>query len=393
MYKISNGMLDQAEIVLNNRWTYGPLELVFLKYDLARRAAQDSDQRAREQLALIDWNRHHHGGFIRDGDACKVMETLAPGVLKIESSNVILVPESSGATELHRMLASLLPDEALVRLGMERKPAHFWLNPWSRQEVSSTAARRIEDAFVGHMWGRLTGGGRLGRLAFSEDSSLRLLAGDPRLWMNRVYRVAMEREELMGGDDADRDPEWRPLEELRGEFLAKYPDLSETVTIRRPLYGGTIWDPNDPADREAVLDEAIHGLGEMGSIAPVVETLLSHPTHDDFSDRVSWIKTDFERAFYSKRSRVRVDLIETIDDFPVWEASERIGYDDVLFRDILAFYDERDRRLLIAVRNGKTISSIAEGEGYADHAPVSRRLKAVRKRLARLLGMRTPPGE
>jgi|GEM_PF-2036658 len=391
MYKISNGMLDQAEIVLKDRWTYGPLELVFVKFPVGRYGALDSDERAREQLAFVDWNRHHHGGFVRDGEACEVFERLAPGVFKRGSPNVILVPESAGATELHHMLASLLPDRTLSALGVERKGADLWLNPWSKQEISASSALAIEDEFSRMVWARLAGRARLRRDAFSEESSLRLLAGDARLSMNRLYRVAMEREEEMGGHDSDRDPEWRSLSELQGEFFAKYPDLRETVTIRRPLYGGAIWDPNDPEDRDWVLEEAVHGLGEMPSIQPVVETLLSHPTHDDFSDRVSWIKEDFERAFYSKRARARVDLIETIDEFPAWDGDVPIGYDDVLFRDILAYFDQRDRRLLIAVRNGRTMGAIAESEGYADHAPVSRRLKEVRRRLARLLDMETPP--
>ena len=45
MYKVSNGMLDQAETVLKDRWTYGPLELVFVKFDVRRRGPLASGAR------------------------------------------------------------------------------------------------------------------------------------------------------------------------------------------------------------------------------------------------------------------------------------------------------------------------------------------------------------
>jgi hypothetical protein len=52
------------------------------------------------------------------------------------------------------------------------------------------------------------------------------------------------------------------------------------------------------------LDDAIAGAGVMESIDPVLELLCTHRTHEDFSSRLSWIKEDFERSFYSKRAQV-----------------------------------------------------------------------------------------
>jgi hypothetical protein len=140
MYKISNGMLDQAEIVLKDRWAYGPLELVFVNFPVGRYGALDSDERAREQLAFIDWNRHHHGGFVRDGEACEVFDRLAPGVFRRGSPNVILVPEYGGANELHFMLASLLPDQAQIEFGVKRGGAIYTMTAAQRALPSTVEA-------------------------------------------------------------------------------------------------------------------------------------------------------------------------------------------------------------------------------------------------------------
>jgi DNA-binding NarL/FixJ family response regulator len=82
---------------------------------------------------------------------------------------------------------------------------------------------------------------------------------------------------------------------------------------------------------------------------------------------------------------LKVVLVETIDEFPVWEAHSSYGHEDLIFRDVLSCFDRREQRLLIALRHGKTVSEISREMGLTGNASVSRKLARIKKRLTRLL--------
>jgi hypothetical protein len=159
----------------------------------------------------------------------------------------------------------------------------------------------------------------------------------------------------------------------------------EKFKIRRPLRGGELWDETDQEDRNEVIDAAISGGGVLASLDPVVEVLNTHRCHDDFAARHSWIKEDFERSFYSKRAKLKVDLVETVDDAPVWASADNEGYEHALFRDVLSFLDLREKRLVLALRSGKTVSDIASQQGLSGHASISRKIKALKQKVCRLI--------
>lgn len=70
---------------------------------------------------------------------------------------------------------------------------------------------------------------------------------------------------------------------------------------------------------------------------------------------------------------------------PVWSAGDDDAYERVLFRDISAALDLRERRLFLALRNGNTISGIARAEELRGHAAVSRRVAALKRKITALL--------
>lgn len=65
-----------------------------------------------------------------------------------------------------------------------------------------------------------------------------------------------------------------------------------------PRMGGDLWQSDDPKDRERITDLLINNDATIQSLEPLVEVLLGSRAHEDFSDRYSWVKEDFERAFY-----------------------------------------------------------------------------------------------
>jgi hypothetical protein len=78
-------------------------------------------------------------------------------------------------------------------------------------------------------------------------------------------------------------------------------------------------------------------------------------------------------------------MVETIDQFPAWNAGECFGYEDVVFRDLLSCFDRTSQRILIALRHGKTTTEIAREAGLKGHASISRRISQIKRRVRRLM--------
>ena len=398
MRVISNAFLSQVEITQVDRWDYGPLEI----HLLPEPGGPSHDAFGGR---VVTWNMEQCGGFLRDDESLECVRSL--GVLVGKNPNVVVAPSRCGYSELLGMLGSLLPDEVLKRHSIRRPDANLWLWPFSEpirflepgfldgrsvEEIGRLTdahlhklAMIIPNAFEQWIWKKLVRTKRFGMLDFAENSSLRLLAGDVRFWMHRLYRVAIDIYESFP-PTTHEDDWWLPLDEIQRRMNEFVPDDERaSYTIARPRVGGTLWAPDDLDEREWVTELLIEGDDTAQSLEPVVELLLGSTTHDDFSDRYSWVKEDFERAFYSKRSRVKVKFCEFIDECPVHDGHDTPGYEDILFRDLMAFFDPRDQTIILALRQGKTRSEIAEQLGHAGHASVTRRVKQIERKMRQLL--------
>lgn len=384
MYAISNAFFLQAEIVQKDRWSYGPLEIIFVR---APRDPGPAEDQFKFRYNVYQWNQTYAAGLVRPGDAFEAVTARVSGIERRENPNIILAPVTpSGVSELHVMLASLLPDSILRAAGLERTRANIALSLTGRQDLTKAYSANVERAFEHYIWSKIMPRARNNRAFFSRTSPLRLLAGDTKFWMHRIYRIALERRESCFEPTRHEDEDWEPLAKLRDDLHDSLPAQDRAhFDVRRPLMGGSIWLEDDADEREAVIEDALSGAGIMDSLTPVVELVNSRRAHEDFSSRASWIKEDFERTFYSKRSRLKVEIVETLDDAPVWTTDECDGYGDVLFRDLLAALNIRERTLFLALRMGRTVTEIASGEGLSGHAGVSRRIKALKAKIARLL--------
>lgn len=377
MRHISNAHFYQAEVTQVDRWEHGPLELVFL--------AEPADGRLERDAHIHEWNATQRAGFLRSGKAMDGLKASIPCLEERRNPNMILVPTYAGTSELDVMLASLLPDSLLQQHNLERRRTTMNLL-FVHHDLDPGYGSRARAAFSQHIWSLLSPRARLGANAFATNSPLRLLAGDTRYWAHRLYRLALDRRDTYFEPTEHEDKSWKPVDSLRQQILAQIPEEDHHLfKVERPLIGGDIWDVFDSADREDILRAAMDGDGVMESLDPVVELLHSHHTHEDFSDRSSWIKEDFERSFYSKRARLKVDLIETIDDAPAYDLEPSEPYEQVLFRDVIAMLDQKERRLVLALRMGKNASTIAREVGLRGHASVSRRISALKAKLAHLL--------
>lgn len=386
MRVVSNAYFWQAEVVQSDRWDLGPLELAFVDERLRRGVM--TKRQLELSCAIHEWNQSSPAGLTRPGEALEILRRELRCLDAIKTPNLVFVPRRGpdGLTALHVMLASVLPDRALKAAGIERSPSILNLSTVACHDLPENYAAAASRAFSAYIWHKLAPRARFNRSFFSATSPLRLLADDTSFWMHRFYRIALDRWDYFEEVDDAEKPTWKPLSELTTTLRASLPEsLHDKVRVRRPLRGGDLWDVYDPLDRENVIEEAITGVGVMESLEPVIELLQRHRAHEDFSDRYSWVKEDFERSFYSKRSKLKVELVETVDDAPVWNTAEPDGYERVLFRDILAALNVRERSLLLALRMGKTATEIAQGQGLSGHAAISRRIKKLKPKIAQLL--------
>lgn len=376
MRHLSNAFFHQAEVTQVDRWEHGPLELVFFP---------EPENKRLELVAHVqDWNSSQRAGFLRSSETMDGLRAHVPGLEERRNPNMILVPTYGETSELDVMLASLLPDALLEHYELERRRPSLGLLMLGG--LKSTYGTEARSAFTQHIWSYLAPRARLHEGAFSPNSSLRLLAGDTRFWAHRLYRLALDRRDEYFEPTTHEDEGWKPIDQLRQAMLAQIPEEDRHLfKVERPLMGGTIWDVFDANEREAALQAAVDGDGVMESLEPVIELLHQSRAHEDFSDRHSWIKEDFERSFYSKRSRLKVHLVETVDDAPVYDLEANEPYEQVLFRDVIAMLDQKERRLVIALRMGKNASTIARESGLRGHASVSRRIAALKTKVAGLL--------
>lgn len=380
MRAISNAFLKQAEVEQKGHWQEGPLELAFFDVE---HCSKNYDECV---VLAAEWNGSYEGGYIRPGKWLEQLQALVPGLNGAESPNVFIVPRVNGVTPLDTMLASLVPLRILERHGIRKKVrCNLWLTPFGLGEYRPDFGERCRNAFEEFVWPIMVPGSRHQARFFAADSPLRLLAGDSRFWMHRIYRTALSLYEELP-PTTHREKSWKSLSVLRKGLFNDHPTLSpDSVIVRRPRMGGELWEPTDEADCRRVVKRAMSGDNERCSLEQVIDIVLSDRAHEDFSDRHSWVKEDFERSFYSKRSKLKVTLVETVDSFPAWEAAEPQGYEQLLYRDVLSILDVKERRLVVALRQGKTATELAKEYGYADHSPMSRSIAALKTKVGRLL--------
>ena len=253
MHVISNALLSQAEVTQVDRWDYGPLEIHFVPEPLGTEVSAFGGR-------VVTWNQQQCAGFLRDAKSLDFLQSihLANG----KNPNVVVAPIHCGYSELLGMLGSLLSDEILRQHGIDRPNSNFWLWPFSegiqlrclenvrrfpREELSrltdnhlSRLVSIIPAAFEGWIWKRLVRSKRYAIRDFAKDFSLRLLTGDVRFWMHRLYRIAIGLYESFPPTD-DEEESWRSLDEIQIHLNQMYPQVGPKELSP---HAATAWRPS-----------------------------------------------------------------------------------------------------------------------------------------------------
>ena len=228
---------------------------------------------------------------------------------------------------------------------------------------------RLGRAWASAVWRHLSPGSPLS--AFSRSEPVRLLAHNLDFWIPPVT-AAME-EILRGFPVVGEDAEEEPVRLADGNIL-------EGAVAASARCGGTLWSGEDWAAE--VIGQVVDAADADGRLRAILDAVRSNRVEDDFSDRWSYAREDFERKLYHKRNKERVRFVELTDTIPV-QGPETEVEGDLVVGDFLALLDQRERQIVVLLRSGYTkLGEVASILGYKNHSPVSKYLARIRRKAA-----------
>jgi len=313
------------------------------------------------------------------------MEELPDPIRKVlervpEEREVRLIPwdaaaESESIAGAYSALYQQLPLATLVRHHLPAFgtrtwpcPPHFGDDP----ELPSNLRERLAIAVGHHLWHFLDR--QSPPSAFSPEEPLRLLANSLDFWLPYADLVAKRRMLDYGAASFRNDDEMRMAKRLKSD----HPSL----TFEPPIYHSTAWEGEE--DAMTATAEMVEAADAGGRLRGLIEAIRSNRLQDDFSDRWSYAKEDFERRLYKKRSKCKVTFVELDETVPVHGPT--VEYEaNLVWDDLLAIADQAERSILVLLRAGETrLGDIASLLGYKNHSPVSKKLTAIRRKAERL---------
>lgn len=346
---------------------------------IAKRRGED---RSRYMVFVTQWNNVWEAGTNRRH---MFDEEDVPPELKWvldQEADIRLVPRGrKHRYDAYAPLYHLLPRSVLERFGLPLLRRGIWphYKQFGRRSwlLPRDFDERLERAFSYHLWPLL--GARGAPSAFSDKDPIRLLSHNLDYWMPHADMVAQEINRAKGRVKVEDEDQEAALAEARQ-------NAPDGVRVERPLFGGTLWQGEDEAWE--LTQKIVEKADESGRLRGILDAVRSNRVEDDFSDRWSFEREDFERRLYRKRVRTKVRFVELSDTVPVHGPdSESDVLSNLLWEDFLAVMDEKERQIVICLRSGHTrVGEIAAKLGYASHAPISRRLKVIRMKVERLLG-------
>jgi hypothetical protein len=340
------------------------------------------EQALAEYGALAQWNLAWEFGLIRPEQFRDEIPARLRWIEQHPETNFRLVPmrstRLSAKVEAYGPLCSLIPLGTVRRFGVQPMRATWPTLGPPLQEPQADCVERIAQAFGHHVWPLLSS--RSKPNAFSERDPLRILSHSLDFWLPYVDIVVQRRAKALGRVRYDDDEQRRHLEEGQRTL-----DPSFDADLCRPCFGGDAWRGEEEA-WEAT-QEVVEVADERGRLRDVIDAIRSHRVHDDFSRRWSFEREDFERKLYSKRSKWKVAFVELNETVPVHSADAEVDVERrLLWQDFFSVLDEKEKRIVVCLRSGATTATeVADALGYANHSPVSKALRRIRKLAKRLL--------
>ncbi len=303
----------------------------------------------------------------------------------LKSQNVYLLPDTRNRYEAYISLYSLLPAKTLQKFGLPLLKRPIWpaLGMGHAEDVSlpNDFRVRLEHAFASYIWPFINSGSPLS--AFSRDEPTILLAHNLDFWLPHITRVIEDR--LCSYNFVEFESQ-QEIEDLNG--IQQELDIEECFTIDRCRQGGHIWYGEDEA-HEATL-ELIAKADRHGKLRSIIDAIRSNRVEEDFSNRWSNAREDFERKLYKKRQKTKVKFVE-LDYTEVEDSYGVVGPDSdisetLLWNDFFSLLDVKEKQIVVCLKKGVTnLTEIATELGYANHSPISKALTRIRHKASKYL--------
>ena len=291
--------------------------------------------------------------------------------------NVVFVPRTRSRYYEYAPLFHLLPRATVERFGLPLLHGGQWPFLMQPGDVDRYLPADFEDrlarAWAWAVWRHLMPGSPIS--AFSKDDPVRLLSHHLDFWLPAVTQTmeGILRDFPVVGNGVEEGPV--PL--VDGSVLLG-------ATKANPRKGGDLW--RGEGEAAEVLAATVDEADATGRLRGILDAVRSNRVEDDFSDRWSYAREDFERKLYRKRSKVKVRFVELTDTIPV-QGPEAEVEGRIVYGDFLALLDERDRQIVVLLHSGETkLTDVADLLGYSNHSAVSKRLRRIRSQAERFFG-------
>jgi hypothetical protein len=284
--------------------------------------------------------------------------------------NLMFVPRTRSRYFEHTPLFHLLPAATLKRHGLPMLRPGRWPFQMDTQQpdrhLPVDFESRLSRAWASTVWRHLFPTSPLS--GFTASDPIRLLAHNLDFWIPAVTDVIQR--ELGTFSEVDKGIVAHPLQYTDGTMF-------EGAVRANPRMGGYVWlGEEDAADAVA---RTVEAADRHGRLRGILDAVRSNRVEEDFSEKWTHAREDFERKLYHKRSRIKVRFVELTDNIPVQgPETEVIGR--TVTSDFLALLNERDREVVVLLSSGVTkLTEVAQIMGYSNHSAVSKRLDRIRR--------------
>ena len=322
-------------------------------------------------VAVAKWNLHWESAqFRRRYFDDKELPAEVAQIADQGDVNVTFVPRTATRYYEYAPLYHLLSRSQAERHSLPLARAGIW--PYTAnidqpdRYLPADFAARLGRAWASAVWRHLSPGSPLS--AFSRSEPIRLLAHNLDFWIPPVT-AAME-EILRGFPVVGEDVAEESVRLNDGSIL-------DGAVAAGARCGGTLWEGESWA--ADVVGQVVDAADADGRLRAILDAVRSSRVEDDFSDRWSYAREDFERKLYHKRNKVRVRFVELTDTIPV-QGPESEVEGNLVVGDFLALLDQRERQIVVLLRSGYTkLGEVASILGYKTHSPVSKYLARIRR--------------
>lgn len=235
---------------------------------------------------------------------------------------------------------------------------------------------RLSKAFAAHVWPFIEGGSSIN--SFGKDEPVRLLAHNLDFWLPNAVRVAEQRLASFDRVAIENDTIRTKLAKIRKSITE-----NDEVDVDTCRMGGPIW--RGEAEAFEATEELVQIADSDYQLRSLVDTIKCNRVEEDFSDRWSYAREDFERKLYRKRSRIRVKFVELKEADGIVGPESEIS-EKLLWQDFFALLDLKERQIVVCLAKGPTnLTEAAHVLGYSNHTPISKALKRIRLKAQKLL--------